>query len=150
MGNGQGFEINTAGVMAFGAQLKSDVEKDMAPTSERIKQILTWYPAFGTRSGSPAVQAAAVKYNAQLNAAMTFLDTLIHNAGVMAQAAQDVVVAYRKGDELSAADIQVVLGGASARVAGAAQAAEAARVRAEQEAAEAEELFMRRHGGPTR
>jgi hypothetical protein len=149
--DGSGFEIDPAGVKAFGSQLKSDVDKDIAPTSERIKQNLLWYPVFGERSGSPAVQAAATKYVEQMRAGITLLDNLIHNATVMAQAAEDAVAAYKLGDELSAADMQLVIGGAATKADRAAAEAEAARRKAEQEAAQADRDFRRElHQGGNR
>ncbi|GGM32649.1 hypothetical protein ACFFX1_05110 [Dactylosporangium sucinum] len=138
-----GFEINPAGVRDFGTQLRSAVDREVIPAADRIRGYLTWYPSFGARSGSPAVQAAALRYNTELNAALTFLDTLIHNAQVMARAAEDVVKAYELGDQLSAAKMQTILGGAAT----AAAEAEEARVKAEQAALDADEAFMRKHNG---
>ncbi|MET7398435.1 hypothetical protein ABZS66_33600 [Dactylosporangium sp. NPDC005572] len=140
-----GFELNPAGVRDFGTQLRTAVDRDVVPAADRIRGYLTWYPSFGARSGSPAVQAAALRYNTELNAALTFLDTLIHNAQVMARAAEDVVRAYETGDRLSAAKMQAILGGAAT----AATEAEEARLKAEQAARSADEALMRKQHGTT-
>ncbi|WP_238010179.1 hypothetical protein KZZ52_05265 [Dactylosporangium sp. AC04546] len=138
-----GFELNPAGVRDFGTQLRAAVDRDVVPAADRIRGYLTWYPSFGGRSGSPAVQTAALRYNTELNAALTFLDTLIHNAHTLAEAAELVVQTYQRGDELSVADMQAVLGRASA----AATNAETARLMADQAAAQADAEFRRQHGG---
>lgn len=115
MAGGDGFKIDTAGVGEFSAKLQSEVDKDLVPRSDLIKQRLLWNPAFGERSGSPAVQAAATAYYEQMRAAVSFLDTLIHNASSFAVAANDAVAAYKAGDDVSALTMTQILGSASTK-----------------------------------
>lgn len=115
MASGDGFEIDTAGVSAFSASLRSEVDRSVVPASDRIKQSLLWHQPFGERSGSPAVQAASVRYYGQMRGAVEFLDNLIHNASSLAKAAEDAVVAYKTGDEISAAMMATILGSASTK-----------------------------------
>jgi hypothetical protein len=131
---GDGFEIDTAGVRAFSANLQSEVDKTIAPASERIKQNLMWHAPFGERSGSPAVQAASVRYYGQMRGAVEFLDNLIHNASSLARAAEDAVAAYKAGDELSATTMAAIVGSAATRT----QETERASVHTDAEAARAD------------
>lgn len=134
MAGGDGFKIDTAGVGEFSAKLQSEVDKDLVPRSDLIKQRLLWNPAFGERSGSPAVQAAAVTYYGQMRDAVALLDNLIHNANSVVKAAQDAVAAYKAGDALSAATMAQIIGGASTEMTN----SEADAMRADNAAARAE------------
>ncbi|MER7005185.1 hypothetical protein ABT297_19345 [Dactylosporangium sp. NPDC000555] len=120
-------EINKAGVLDVGERLRASADKGIPPRGDRIKQQLMWHSAFGERSGSPIVQQAATQYYDQMNRAIEFLDTLVYNVGVLAQATQDIVTAYDHADKLSAEDADVVMEGASAKVRDATAAAVAAR-----------------------
>ncbi|GAA4247633.1 hypothetical protein [Dactylosporangium darangshiense] len=126
MAGGDGFKIDTAGVAEFNAQLQANVDKTIAPATERIRQAMMSYPVFGHRSGSPTVQAAATKYYGQMRDAVAFLDTLVHNTNTIIKATQDAVAAYRAGDDVSAAMMAQIIGSAATKTTNA--EAEAARV----------------------
>jgi hypothetical protein len=112
---GDGITINPTGVEEFGTRLRAEVDKTIVPASDRIRQAMYAYPVFGQRSGSPAVQAAATRYYAQMRDAIAFLDDLIHNTNTMIEATRDAVAAYRAGDDVSAATMAQIVGGASAK-----------------------------------
>src|SRR5687767_2760859 len=67
---GDGITINPTGVEEFGTRLRAEVDKTIVPASDRIRQAMYAYPVFGQRSGSPAVQAAATRYYAQMRDAI--------------------------------------------------------------------------------
>ena len=108
--------IDKAGVLDVSAHLQTTADRDIPPRTDRIRQQFMWHATFGERTGSPAVQAAATHYYAQMNAALDFLDALAYNVGVLAQATRDAVTAYEQADDLSAQDANAVLRGASTRV----------------------------------
>jgi len=112
----QHLKIDKAGVLDVSAQLRTNVDKDVSPHSDHIRQTFMHYSVFGQRSGSPVVQAAVNQYFAQLRAAVDFLDALTTEIDVMAQIAQDVVAAYAHADTLSADQIDALFSGASANV----------------------------------
>ncbi|MEV8513952.1 hypothetical protein [Dactylosporangium sp. NPDC051484] len=120
-------EINKAGVLDVGARLRDDADRDITPRSDRIKQLLMWHAVFGERSGSPVVQGAVNQYYGQMNTAIDFLDALIYNCDVLAQATRDIVAAYQHADTLSATDANTILLGASTKISDTAAQVEATR-----------------------
>ncbi|GAA2367269.1 hypothetical protein [Dactylosporangium salmoneum] len=116
MADSKGIEINATGMQDFSTKLQASVDKDIAPGSERIKNQLQFYPAFGIHSASPVVQSAAYSYWQRMEEAMLFLDTLSHNAAVLAKVAQEIVTTYRDADSQSVSFLEALQRGASTEV----------------------------------
>lgn len=146
-GSDAGFQVDVAGVRAFGASLRGDLDNELWPAGESITATFQAGVCFGQRTASPSVQAAAVEYHRRLDEMVALMDTFLHNSEVMAQAATDVVRAYDQADSMSGTDLQRVIGEASQKVDAAAGAAQVARQEAEQRAARAEDAFLHHLGG---
>ncbi|MEV6926005.1 hypothetical protein AB0M46_16130 [Dactylosporangium sp. NPDC051485] len=116
MADSKGIEINAAGMQDFSTKLQDQVDKYIVPGSELIKNQLQFYPSFGIHSASPVVQSAAYSYWQRMEEAMLFLDTLSHNAAVLAKVAQEIVTTYRDADNQSVEFLSALEGGASTEV----------------------------------
>jgi hypothetical protein len=80
-------------------------------------------PSFGARSASPVVQTAVTTYQQQLIRLLDLTDAVLDNGAAFVQAAEDIVAAYQRADELSAATMQETLHGARGKAATASDAA---------------------------
>ncbi|WP_432985814.1 hypothetical protein [Dactylosporangium sp. CA-233914] len=131
MADGRRIEIDANGMRDFSAKLQTYVDKDIAPTTEFVRQQLQTFGAFGIHSASPVVQDAAKRYWLVMDQAITFLRALSHNTDTLAKTAKDIVTTYHDADVSSVDFLHAVEGGVSTQLTKSEQAAAAADQRAE-------------------
>jgi hypothetical protein len=125
-----GIEIDATGMQDFSAKLQDQVDRNIIPSTARIKSQMQFYTPFGVHSASPVVQSAATEYWHRMEEAMLFLDTLSHNAAVLARVAEEIVTTYRDADKESVNFLLALERGASTEVTRDEQAAWSAHERA--------------------
>jgi hypothetical protein len=110
-----GFTVDLPAVRSFGTGLRADLDGHLSLENDQILRTFLTTPSFGTQTASPDIQAAATTYHQKLIKLLDLMDTFVHNATVMAQAAQEVATAYTQADALSGAQILTTFATAKAK-----------------------------------
>ena len=111
-----GFRVDLSGLHDFSARLRNNLDGDLWPEGDAIGPVFQAGVPFGFRSGSAAVQKAAVDYHERLGEILQLMDAFLHNSEVMVQTAQMVLTRYRDADELAHLDLRTVISASSEAV----------------------------------